>query len=356
MSRSAQFNPENLEGDTDSNDMNNVQLNDDVLELIVLKSDLHVPYSSLASWKDDSSACSWNRVQCNPATGRVTEINLARLGLSGRIGGGLEKLQHLMVLSLSHNNFNGSITPSLTLSSTIQNLNLSHNGFSGQIPTSFLNMSSVRSLDLSHNSFSGHIPQSFFDSYNFLHYFSLSNNMFEGQIPSRISRCSSLNSIDLSNNRFAGYVDFAVKICNGKVIEVVASEKGFYPIRKQYLQSHTLVDLPQQLSRGFANFGNLPYGFQANTWLVPPSVAESPSNFPALPAQDESWGCNGGGQDRNGEYELRQWDLDFAVLASLPCKTEEEKVVRDRKAFLLHSRFVDTSTFIAIKAIQRHGI
>ncbi|RYR18960.1 hypothetical protein Ahy_B03g063586 [Arachis hypogaea] len=138
------------------------------------------------------------------------EINLAELGLSERIGKGLEKLQHLMVLSLSHNNFNGCITHPLTLFSTIQNLNLSHNGFSGQIPASFLNMSSIRSLDLSHNSFSGHIPQSFFDSYNFLHYFSLSNNMFEGQIPSRISRCSSLNSIDLSNNRFAGYIDFVV--------------------------------------------------------------------------------------------------------------------------------------------------
>ncbi|KAL4397248.1 hypothetical protein AHAS_Ahas01G0172900 [Arachis hypogaea] len=63
---------------------------------------LHDPSSSLASWKDDSSACSWNWVQCNPAIGRVTEINLAGLGLSGRIGKGLEKLQHLMVLSLSH--------------------------------------------------------------------------------------------------------------------------------------------------------------------------------------------------------------------------------------------------------------
>ncbi|KAL1292751.1 hypothetical protein HN51_053310 [Arachis hypogaea] len=162
------------------------------------------------------------------------------------------------------------------------------------------------------------------------------------------------------------YFQLQVKICNGKVIEVVASEKGFYTVGKQSLQSHTLVDLLQQLSRGFANayeslmkafsehnkFGNLPYGFRANTWLVPPSVAESPSNFPALPAEDESWGGNGGGQGRNGEYELRQWASDFAVLASLPCKTEEERVVRDRKAFLLHSRFVDTSIFKAIKAIQ----
>lgn len=44
-----------------------------------------------------------------------------------------------------------------------------------------------------------------------------------------------------------------VKICNGKVIEVVGSEKGFYTVGKQSLHSHTLVDLLQQLSRAFAN-------------------------------------------------------------------------------------------------------
>ncbi|CAJ1951321.1 unnamed protein product [Sphenostylis stenocarpa] len=157
-----------------------------------------------------------------------------------------------------------------------------------------------------------------------------------------------------------------VKICNGKVIEVVGSEKGFYTVGRQSLHSHTLVDLLQQLSRAFANayeslmkaflernkFGNLPYGFRANTWLVPPSVAESPSSFPALPTEDENWGGNGGGQGKNGEFDLRPWATDFAILASLPCKTEEERVVRDRKAFLLHNLFVDTSIFKAVAAIQ----
>ncbi|XLT01036.1 hypothetical protein HN51_050387 [Arachis hypogaea] len=47
--------------------------------------------------------------------------------------------------------------------------------------------------------------------------------------------------------------ELQVKICNGKVIEVAASEKEFYTVGKQSLQSHTLVDLLQQLSRGFVN-------------------------------------------------------------------------------------------------------
>ena len=102
-------------------------------------------------------------------------------------------------------------------------------------------------------------------------------------------------------------------------------------------------------------FGNLPYGFRANAWLVPPSVAESPWNFAAMPAEDENWGGDGSGQGRNGEHDLRPWAKDFAILASLPYKTEEERVVRDRKAFLLHNLFIDTSIFKAVAAIK-HAI
>lgn len=36
----------------------------------------------------------------------------------------------------------------------------------------------------------------------------------------------------------------------------------------------------------------------------------------------------------------------------MPCKTSEERQVRDRKAFLLHSLFVDVSIFEAIRVIQ----
>lgn len=76
-------------------------------------------------------------------------------------------------------------------------------------------------------------------------------------------------------------------------------------------------------------------------------------DFPPLPAEDANWGGSSGGQGRNGEYDHRPWATDFAILASLPCKTEEERVVRDRKAFLLHTQFVDVSIFKAVAAIRR---
>ncbi|GKE33683.1 protein TSS, partial [Tanacetum coccineum] len=158
-----------------------------------------------------------------------------------------------------------------------------------------------------------------------------------------------------------------LKYAMGRYFKVVASTKGFYILGKQFRQSYSLVDLLQQLSQAFANayealmkayvehnkFGNLPYGFRANTWLVPPSILDSGSNFQPLPSEDENWGGNGGGQGQNGQHDRRAWATEFAILANLPCKTEEERVVRDRKAFLLHSLFVDVSIFKAVSTIRK---
>ncbi|RDY14370.1 Protein TSS [Mucuna pruriens] len=157
-----------------------------------------------------------------------------------------------------------------------------------------------------------------------------------------------------------------VKVCNGKVVHVEACRKGFYSVGKQRILCHNLVDLLRQLSRAFDNafddllkafsernkFGNLPYGFRANTWLVPPVASQSPSSFPPLPVEDETWGGNGGGLGRDGKYDLIPWAKEFSFIASMPCKTSEERQVRDRKAFLLHSLFVDVAIFIAIRAVK----
>ncbi|PIN14359.1 hypothetical protein CDL12_13021 [Handroanthus impetiginosus] len=176
-----------------------------------------------------------------------------------------------------------------------------------------------------------------------------------------------VESKDGETRRDGDYFEMQIKICNGKIINVMASVKGFYTLGKHYLQSHSLVDLLQQQSQAFANayaslmkafvehnkFGNLPYGFRANTWLAPPTIADSASHFVPLPTEDEHWGGNGGGQGRSGEYDRRSWARDFAILASLPCKTEEERVVRDRKAFLVHNLFLDVSIFKAVSSIQK---
>ncbi|XVE91537.1 hypothetical protein REPUB_Repub01dG0018300 [Reevesia pubescens] len=101
------------------NDDASIQLNDDVLGLIVFKSDSKDSSSYLESWnEDDNSPCSWRFIQCNPVNGRVSELSLDGFGLSGKIGKGLQKLQYLKVLAL-HN---------------LKELHLQGNQFSGPIP------------------------------------------------------------------------------------------------------------------------------------------------------------------------------------------------------------------------------
>ncbi|GAB2227880.1 hypothetical protein Droror1_Dr00009708 [Drosera rotundifolia] len=180
------------------------QLNDDVLGLIVFKTDLQNP-SLLSSWnEDDDSPCSWSFVRCDLVTGKVVELWLDGLGFSGKIGRGLEKLQGLRVLSLSRNYLTGSLGPELSQVTSLQMLNLSHNGFSGQIPNNIVDMGSIRSLDLSGNSLSGSIPESVFENCLSLQFISLAGNALQGSVPGSLSQCSALSSLNLSSNHFSG--------------------------------------------------------------------------------------------------------------------------------------------------------
>lgn len=80
---------------------------------------------------------------------------------------------------------------------------------------------------------------------------------------------------------------------------------------------------------------------------------DSATKSPALPVEDENWGGHGGGCGRDGKHDRRRWAIEFSVLARMPSKTEEERVIRDRKAFLLHNLFVDTAIFRAASTIRR---
>ena len=103
----------------------------------------------------------------------------------------------------------------------------------------------------------------------------------------------------------------------------------------------------------YLQFGNLPYGFRANTWLVPPVAAQSPATFPSLPAEDETWGGNGGGWFQDSRSDMMPWANEFLFLKSMPCKTAEERQIRDRRAFLLHILFVDVAILRAVAAVKQ---
>ncbi|XP_071696861.1 protein REDUCED CHLOROPLAST COVERAGE 1 [Rutidosis leptorrhynchoides] len=196
---------------------------------------------------------------------------------------------------------------------------------------------------------------------SFYEFFSLSHLTPPIQYVRRATRQAE-DDIIVDNHLFS----LEVKLCQGKPVHIEVCRNGFWSIGKQRILCHNLVDLLRRLSRAFDNayedlikafsernkFGNLPFGFRANTWLIPPVAAQFPSVFPHLPAEDESWGGNGGGLGRDGKSDLHPWASEFSHVASMSCKTAEERQIRDRKAFLLHSLFVDVAIFKAISAIQ----
>lgn len=246
-----------------ANSQDLVGLNDDVFGLIVFKTTVKDPNSHLNTWnEDDTSPCSWQYIQCNPISSRVTKISLHSLGLSGKIGRGLEKLQNLKELDLSNNNFTGEISSDLSLIPTLERVNLSRNGLSGRIQISLTKADSMKFLDLSENSFSGPLQDNAFDKCLSLRYLSISGNFLEGPIPSSISKCTSLSYLNLSNNRFSGNFEKGIwNLSRLRTLDLSDNAfSGFIPLGISFI--HNLKELNM---RGNCFSGSLP----ADTGLCP---------------------------------------------------------------------------------------
>uniref|UniRef100_A0A6V7QRF0 Protein kinase domain-containing protein n=1 Tax=Ananas comosus var. bracteatus TaxID=296719 RepID=A0A6V7QRF0_ANACO len=186
-------------------------LSEDLLGLIVFKSDLADPFSKLASWdEDDDDPCGWDGVSCNPRTRRVVELSLSGFSLSGKLNRGLLQLQALRKLSLARNNFSGALNPRLAQMESLWSVDLSENALSGPIPDEFFaQCRSIRALNLAKNGFFGQIPGSL-GSCSTLVALNLSSNRLSGALPSSLWSLYGLRSLDLSDNSLAGEIPWGV--------------------------------------------------------------------------------------------------------------------------------------------------
>eukprot|EP00898_Chlorokybus_atmophyticus_P003122 jgi/Chlat1/3810/Chrsp259S03937 len=160
------------------------------------------------------------------------------------------------------------------------------------------------------------------------------------------------------------FLHLDIVLCDGKLIPVSACSEGFFVSGKPAITEHTLVALLKTQSRPFAKaytavmkafldrnrFGNIPVGLRANTWVVPPSFADTPGSPQPLPLEDMEMGGDGGGgcfsgrnSDALGVEQDRFWRAELELIASMPGATPEERLIRDRRLFLVHSAFVETA-------------
>ncbi|KAG6546048.1 hypothetical protein Mapa_012453 [Marchantia paleacea] len=184
------------------------RISDEVMALLVFKAGVIDPNSVLSSWNDiDMDPCNWTGITCNSATGRVTDITLVGLSLSGTIARALVKLEELQTLTLANNNFTGPLNGELAEFTDLKVLNVSHNALSGSIPASFGSAGNLYSLDLSNNAFTGTLPPELF-SYNCqsLRIVSVSMNSLEGPIPASIGSCFEVQTLNFSYNSLSGKI------------------------------------------------------------------------------------------------------------------------------------------------------
>ena len=83
-----------------------------------------------------TSPCGWPGVGCDGATGRVTSVRLAGLGLAGSLPAALGNLTQLSLLDLSGNGFSGVIPDAFGAAQQLSTLLLTGNSLGGVCPPS----------------------------------------------------------------------------------------------------------------------------------------------------------------------------------------------------------------------------
>ncbi len=145
------------------------------------------------NWDEDIPIGEWERVKLSD--GRVVEISVSHLGLTGAIPGELGSLDKLRTLSLNGNQLYGDIPAELGNLSTLERMVLSRNQLGGEIPTELGKLSNLRELWLHHNQLTGEIPAELENLTN-LQWLYLSRNQLTGCVPDGLR--------DVPNNDFAG--------------------------------------------------------------------------------------------------------------------------------------------------------
>ncbi|PNY15421.1 receptor-like protein kinase, partial [Trifolium pratense] len=169
-------------------------------------------------------------------------LNLGENGFSGTIP--IKMSQHLEVVILRGNQFEGDIPLQIFNLSDMFHLDLAHNNLSGSIPKCVYNLTQMinstrndpsmavvelftkgqeyyvqniytsrQTIDLSSNNLSGEVPLELFQLVQ-LQTLNLSHNNLIGTIPKTIGGMKNIESLDLSNNKLCGEIPQSMALLN----------------------------------------------------------------------------------------------------------------------------------------------
>lgn len=162
-------------------------------------------FPPLVGWEPvggDPCGMSWQGVACVNAN--VTAIMLNGVNLSAVLPEDISYFASMLQIDLGSNHIGGPIPSSLPL--TLQMLTLSGNQFTGSIPPTVSLLIQLTDFQVAKNQLEGAIPDSF-QQLKALANMDLSGNKLTGELPSSMGNMSSLTKLTLKDNQLSGNLD-----------------------------------------------------------------------------------------------------------------------------------------------------
>jgi hypothetical protein len=119
------------------------------------------------------------------------------------------RISYVRGLFLNQNNLQGTLPLTLNNLSHVQSLVFDHNNIHGTLPL-LDSLSSLMRLHLSSNNFNGTIPPNLTKSSTDLMSLLIADNQLSGSLSSTIYSFQNLNALDVSHNNFTSYLDPSV--------------------------------------------------------------------------------------------------------------------------------------------------
>jgi len=169
-------------------------------EALLEARDILVGDGPALNWSPERPMVGWTGVTVNGRPGRVTELNLNSLELSGSIPPVLGQLDQLERLVLIYMSLGGSIPPEIGELSRLEGLALEGNELRGSIPPELGQLAELTGLTLNRNNLTGPIPPELGMLAN-LDRLWLSGNDLTGEVPLELAQLSNLDYLSLGGNR-----------------------------------------------------------------------------------------------------------------------------------------------------------
>ncbi|KAG7018939.1 Leucine-rich repeat receptor protein kinase EMS1 [Cucurbita argyrosperma subsp. argyrosperma] len=187
--------------------------------LMAIKASLDPQNTLLTSWSPSSNPCGgyFEGVACNEQ-GKVVNISLQGMGLSGYIPAAVAGLKSLTGLYLHFNALIGEIPKEIASLTELTDLYLNVNQLSGEIPFEIGNMVNLQVLQLCYNKLTGGIPSQV-GNMKVLNVLAVQYNQLTGAIPASLGNLTALTRLDLSNNKFFGPIP--VILADAPALEVL---------------------------------------------------------------------------------------------------------------------------------------